>query len=85
VKPDNSKHAGDILGLSEAATGPKLPHPPSDGTVPAGIEVRGESDRRWEDEDINQSGGATGIDMGGAGTGTNIDSDIDRPRAVKDE
>ena len=85
MKKSNKKNAGDILGLSDASTGPKLPHPPSDGSVPAGIEVRGEPNRHWGDEDLNQTGGATGIDMGGGGTGTQIESDVDRRGEPNDE
>ena len=57
---------GDILGISKVG-GPKLPHPPSDGSVPEGIDVRGERTRHWGIEDIPQSDGAAGIDMGSGG------------------
>jgi hypothetical protein len=86
VKHDNSdkkEQPGDVLGVSNPA-GPKLPHPPSDGSTPRGIEVRGEPTRHWGNEDIPQSDGASGIDMGGGGEGTGIRSDS-RPRAGADD
>jgi hypothetical protein len=86
VKKDKNtnEQPGDVLGISNPG-GPKLPHPPSDGTTPQGIEVRGEPKRHWGNEDIPQSDGASGIDMGGAGEGTGIAAGR-RPRAaVEDE
>ena len=75
---DKKEQPGDVLGVSNPE-GPKLPHPPSDGSTPRGIEVRGEPRRHWGNEDIPQSDGASGIDMGGAGEGTDIRGDR-RPR-----
>ena len=75
---DEKEQPGDILGVSNPA-GPKLPHPPSDGSTPRGIEVRGERPRHWGNEDIPQSDGATGIDMGGGGSDTQIAPDHPRP------
>jgi hypothetical protein len=85
VKSKRSKkeHPGDVLGISNPE-GPKLPHPPSDGSTPRGIEVRGEPPRHWGNEDIPQSDGAAGIDMGGGGTGPQISSEHPRPK-VEDE
>ena len=81
---NKKEQPGDVLGVSNPA-GPKLAHPPSDGTTPRGIEVRGEPKRHWGNEDIPQSDGASGIDMGGAGEGTGIAAGR-RPRAaVEDE
>jgi len=83
-RQDKEDHPGDILGISRAE-GPKLPHPPSDGSTPQGIEVRGERPRHWGNEDVPQSDGVSGIDMGGAGEGTQIKGDR-RPRtAAEDE
>ena len=82
VKAKKNK-PGDILGISDPA-GPKLPHPPSDGSAARGIDVRGEPKRHWGDEDIPQSDGATGIDMGGAGDSTQIAPEHPRPK-VEDE
>ncbi|HUP41102.1 MAG TPA: hypothetical protein VM115_13345 [Vicinamibacterales bacterium] len=80
---NEKEQPGDVLGVSNPA-GPKLPHPPSDGSTPRGIDVRGERPRHWGNEDIPQSDGASGIDMGSAGEGTGIRSD--RPRTPgKDE
>ncbi len=73
---------GDVLGISHAGPG-KLPHPPSDGSVAQGIEVRGERKRHWGNEDIPQSDGAAGMDMGGGGTGPQIASTT--PRSTEDE
>lgn len=86
MKKNRSKkeQPGDVLGVSNPG-GPKLPHPPSDGTTPRGIEVRGDAKRHWGNEDIPQSDGASGVDMGGAGEGTGITPDS-RPRtAAEDE
>lgn len=71
-KKDDQKVPGDILGLTDDRSGVKLPHPPSDGSTPQGIEVRDEYKRHWGTEDLENSGGATGIDMGGGGEGTDI-------------
>jgi hypothetical protein len=62
---------GDVLGISNLG-GPKLPHPPSDGSTARGIDVRDERKRHWGNEDVPQSDGATGIDMGGGGEGTQM-------------
>ena len=70
-KKNKKEQPGDVLGISNPG-GPKLPHPPSDGSTPQGIEVRGERPRHWGTEDIPQSDGASGIDMGGGGEGTHI-------------
>ena len=78
-KDDEKEQPGDVLGVSNPA-GPKLPHPPSDGSTPRGIEVRGEPKRHWGNEDIPQSDGASCVDMGGGGEGTGIAADR-RPRS----
>jgi hypothetical protein len=83
AKKNRKQQPGDVLGISNPA-GPKLPHPPSDGSTPRGIEVREEPKRHWGDEDIPQSDGATGIDMGGAGAGPQIAPEHPRPK-VEDE
>jgi hypothetical protein len=76
-KRTKKEQPGDVLGVSRAA-GPQLPSPPSDGSTPSGIEVRGERPRHWGNEDIPQSDGVSGIDMGGAGEGTGVKDS--RPR-----
>jgi hypothetical protein len=71
---NKSGQPGDVLGISNPG-GPKLPHPPSDGSTPRGIDVRSERRRHWGTEDVPQSDGATGIDMGGGGEGPQIASE----------
>ena len=84
TKKDENEQPGDVLGISNPG-GPQLPHPPSDGTTPRGIEVRGETKRHWGNEDIPQSDGVSGVDMGGGGKGTDVTPDR-RPRtAAEDE
>jgi hypothetical protein len=82
-KRTKKEQPGDVLGVSRAA-GPQLPSPPSDGSTPSGIEVRGERPRHWGNEDIPQSDGVSGIDMGGAGEGTRIAVHV-RPPMMKNE
>ena len=79
TKKDEKEQPGDILGIGHAA-GPSLPHPPSDGSTPQGIDVRPERGRHWGTEDIPQSDGAAGMDMGGGGTGPQIASDSRSPK-----
>jgi hypothetical protein len=83
-KKNKKAQPGDVLGISRA-DGAKLPHPPSDGSTPRGIEVRGERPRHWGNEDIPQSDGAAGVDMGGAGEGPQVSSEHTRPRSTDDE
>jgi hypothetical protein len=83
AKKNRKTQPGEVLGISNPE-GPKLPHPPSDGSTARGIEVRGEPKRHWGDEDIPQSDGATGIDMGGAGSGPQVAPEHPRPK-VEDE
>jgi hypothetical protein len=71
---------GDVLGLTDDKSGVKLPHPPSDGSTPSGIEFE-KNTRHWGADELNRSKGATGIDMGGGGQGT----DVAPPRRTKDE
>jgi hypothetical protein len=82
-KKSKKEQPGDVLGISNPG-GPKLPHPPSDGTTPRGIDVRGEPQRHWGIEDIPQSDGAAGIDMGGGGDGPQVEPEHPRPK-VEDE
>jgi len=83
-KKQDTEQPGDILGISNPG-GPKLPHPPSDGSTPRGIDVRSERERHWGDEDIPQSDGASGIDMGGAGNGPQVASEHPRPKVDESE
>ena len=68
---DKNKVPGDVLGLTDDKTGVKLPHPPSDGSTPAGIELE-KNTRHWGADELNRSKGATGVDMGAGGEGTDI-------------
>ncbi len=66
-----NKVPGDVLGLTDDKTGVKLPHPPSDGSIPPGIELE-KNTRHWGADELNRSKGATGVDMGAGGEGTDI-------------
>lgn len=67
--PDDIRE-GDVLGVSDAAPDPKLPNLPRDkGGNPKGIDVRPGTHGASE---LERSKGATGIDMGGGGEGTDI-------------
>jgi hypothetical protein len=74
------KHAGDILGLSDASPAVEIPRATYDhGGHPQGIDVRGHASGIG---DLHQSSGATGIDMGHAGEGTNVTSHSGHPHAA---
>ena len=75
---------GDILGLTDDRSGVKLPHPPSDGTVAQGIEVRDEYKRHFGTEDLERGSGAVGVDMGAGGEGTDIAPERPRRKVVED-
>ncbi len=81
---DRKEQPGDVLGISNPG-GPKLPHPPSDGSTPRGIEVRGERPRHWGNEDIPQGDGATGMDMGGGGGGPQIAPEPSRTKTEDED
>jgi hypothetical protein len=83
-KKNKKEQPGDVLGVSNPGPGPQLPHPPSDGSTPRGIDVRSERKRHWGIEEMPQSDGASGIDMGGAGEGTQVAAEHPRPK-VEDE
>jgi hypothetical protein len=82
-KQDKNEQPGDVLGISNPE-GPKLPHPPSDGSTPRGIDVRSERKRHWGNEDIPQSDGASGVDMGGGGSGPQVAAEHPRPTVEDD-
>lgn len=82
-KKNKKEQPGDVLGISNPE-GPKLASPPSDGSTARGIDVRGERPRHWGNEDIPQSDGASGIDMGGGGEGTQIAAEHPRPKVDDD-
>ena len=80
---NNHKHAGDILGLSDAPPEVEIPRATSDhGGHPQGIDVR---EHATGIGDLRQSSGATGIDMGYAGEGTNVSEYSRRPHAADPE
>jgi hypothetical protein len=69
---------GDILGLSDAPPEVEIPQASKDrGGSPEGIDVR---DRITGIDELTHGSGATGIDMGGGGEGTDVSSDSTRPR-----
>src|SRR5688572_6278123 len=67
---------GDILGISDVTPGGEIPRAPDDGGHPTGIDVRQPATGFG---DVPQSKGATGIDIGAAGEGTDISRDERRP------
>ena len=70
----DKKMGGDVLGISDTPASTHIPQATTDhGGHPKGIEV-GEHRRRPATDD---SKGATGIDMGGAGSGIDISRDRD--------
>lgn len=69
---------GDVLGLSDASPDGEIPQASRDhGGHPAGIDVRQPTTGTAE---LKRSTGATGIDMGAAGSGTDLDPNEIRPR-----
>ena len=81
-RKDEPTVPGDILGLTDDRSGVKLPHPPSDGSVAQGIDVI-EHHRHWGADELKRSDGASGVDMGAGGEGTDVAPS--RPRPVTDE
>jgi hypothetical protein len=68
---------GDVLGLSDASPAVEIPRATDDrGGNPAGIEVR---EPATGTGDLARGKGATGILMGGAGSGTGLEPDPKRP------
>jgi hypothetical protein len=79
-KPD---HAGDILGISDADPQVGIDAPVTRGSGhPKGIDVREPASGIG---DVHRGSGATGIDMGGAGEGTDIDQDSSRPHSAENQ
>lgn len=73
---DVEKHEGDVLGLGTSDPDVHLPKPRTSRKSPRGIEVRTPATGIG---DVPQRSGATGIDMGYSGEGTDIDSSTERP------
>lgn len=68
---------GDVLGLSDASPAVEIPRATDDrGGNPAGIEVR---EHATGTGDLTRGKGATGIQMGGSGSGTGLEPDSKRP------
>ena len=67
----NKKMGGDTLGISDTPASTHIPQGTDRGGHPKGIEI-GEHHRRSATGD---SKGATGIDMGAGGSGTDISAD----------
>jgi hypothetical protein len=68
---------GDVLGLSDASPEVEIPRATDDRSGnPAGIEVR---EPATGTGDLHHGKGATSIQMGGAGEGTEIVPDTKRP------
>lgn len=62
---------GDVLGISDADPNVEIPKPADKGSGHArGIDVRR---RQTGLGDVPQRDGASGVDMGGGGEGTDID------------
>lgn len=76
--PETPARQGDILGLSDVSPDVEIPQASRDhGGHPEGIEVRKATTGTAE---LKRSKGATGIDMGAAGSGTDLDPDEIRPK-----
>ena len=75
-----SKHEGDVLGISDANPDVHIPTRPGGGPV-EGIEVR---ERATGIDDVPRRSGATGIDMGAAGEGTDIAEHPSHPKSAED-
>lgn len=72
---------GDILGLSDASPAVEIPRATEDRSGnPAGIEVRVPTTGTRE---LKQTDGVTSIQMGAAGSGTDLDPNQDRPAAAR--
>jgi hypothetical protein len=78
TEPDRQ---GDVLGLSDASPAVEIPRATDDRSGnPAGIEVRAPTSGTSE---LRQTSGATGVQLGSAGSGTAPDLDEDRPAATR--
>jgi len=73
-KKQDNKPMGDVLGISDTPGSTQIPRATSDrGGHPDGIEVGPEHRRHWGDEELRQSSGAEGVDMGAGGGGTDVE------------
>jgi hypothetical protein len=79
---DEPEREGDVLGISDAK--PNVGEPRrarSGGRRPSGIEVR---DRATGIGDVPQRDGASGVDMGAGGEGTDVRPESPRRRVEPD-
>jgi hypothetical protein len=73
VKNKNTKKIGDVLGISDTPASTQIPQATSDhGGHPQGIELR-EYRRHTGADELGQSKGVTGMDMGAGGGGTDVE------------
>jgi len=77
AKEKDRKHQGDILGISDAGPSSEIPPMAGADRPVRGIEV-GQPATGFGDVPANRAG-ATGIDMGGGGEG----SDVEMPEASR--
>ena len=78
-KKESKKQTGDILGLSDSPASASIPQATTDhGGHPQGIELGGRR-RHWGADELQQSKGATGADMGAGGNGTDIETESATP------
>jgi len=76
-------HTGDVIGISDADPNVDIAKPMRHGSGhPKGIDVREPASGMG---DVHRGSGATGIDMGGGGEGTDIDPDSSRPHSAEDQ
>jgi hypothetical protein len=78
-KNDVKEQEGDVLGISHPNPGGEIP--PIGGGHPKGIDVR---DHATGIGDVKQTKGATGIDMGAGGTGTDVATESSHPKSADD-
>jgi hypothetical protein len=76
-------HKGDVIGISDADPNVDIAKPMNRGSGhPKGIDVRDPASGMG---DVHRGSGATGIDMGGSGEGTDVDPDSSRPHSAEDQ
>jgi hypothetical protein len=75
-------HEGDVLGISDAGPAATIPTHGGRKGHPAGIEVR---EHTTGIGDLHHGSGATGIDMGGAGEGTDVEPASTRRRPAQED
>jgi hypothetical protein len=80
---DKPERLGDVLGVSDTPPDVDIPQATTNhGGHPAGIEVRQHATGTGE---LRRTAGATGIDMGAGGTGTDIDPASSKPTAARSD